>query len=104
MTAEASLTQDLREQVTKLTKENLFLRESVSYLEEQLAWCKRQIFGQRSEKVVKSLNESQLVLDGFEEIEESKPEVKQKVPAHGRKKPNRNGKDAIKLSGDVPVE
>jgi len=104
MTLEDHLTQDLNEQVVKLIKENFLLRESNSYLEEQNAWLKRQIFGQHSEKVVKSLNESQLVLDGFEGIEESKSGEKQKVPAHERKKPNRNGKDTIKLSDDVPVE
>jgi len=104
MTLEATLTQELHEEVTKLTKENSLLRESLSYAEEQLAWCKRQIFGQRAEKVVKNLNESQLLLDGFAGNEEPKPEEKQKVPAHVRKKPNRNGKDAIKLADDVPVE
>jgi len=104
MTLEATLTQDLNEQVSKLTNENSLLRESLSYAEEQLAWYKRQIFGQRAEKVVKNLNESQLLLDGFDGNDEPKPEEKQKVPAHVRKKPNRNGKDTIKLSGDVPVE
>jgi len=104
MTLEATLTQDLNEQVAKLTKEISLLRESLSYAEEQNAWLKRQIFGQRAEKVVKSLNESQLLLDGFEGVEDSEAEEKQKVPAHERKKANRNGKDKIKLAPDVPVE
>jgi transposase len=99
MTAEATFEQE----ATKLRKENSLLRESVSYLEEQVAWLKRQIFGQRSEKVIKTLNESQLMLDGFEEVE-SKPEEKQKVPSHERRKPTRNGKDTIKLPPDLPVE
>lgn len=102
MTLEAVIP-NLREENYSLKKEVSSLRESVSYLEEQVAWLKRQIFGQRSEKVVKSLNESQLQFEGFQEIKVSQEE-KQKVPAHERKKPNRNGKDTIKLSSDVPVE
>ena len=104
MILEADLTQDLREQVTVLAKENSLLRESLSYAEEQLAWLKRQIFGKRSEKVVKSINESQLEFDGFENIGKGAEQQKQKIPAHERKKPNRNGKDTVKLSPDLPVE
>jgi len=100
MTLEATLEQ---ENIT-LKNEISLLRESLSYAEEQNAWLKRQIFGQRAEKIVTSLNESQLQLDGFEGKDELKPEEKQKVPAHDRKKPNRNGKDKIKLAPDVPVE
>ncbi len=80
------------------------LEQTVTYLEEQILWYKRQIFGKRSEKIVKNLNESQLLLDGFGDIENTKPEEKQKVPAHDRKKPKRDGKDKIQLSPDLPVE
>ena len=48
--------------VEKLAKENEELRhflleraQKINYLEEQLAWLKRQIFGKRSEKIVSDL-------------------------------------------------
>ncbi|MBA3679495.1 IS66 family transposase [Candidatus Saccharibacteria bacterium] len=90
--------------VVALIKENACLRESNAYLEEQVEWYKRQIFGKRSEKIVKNLNESQLLLDGFGDLENTTPEEKQKVPAHDRRKSNRDGKDKIQLSPDLPVE
>jgi transposase len=80
------------------------LKQTVSYLEEQLAWLKRQIFGPKSEKTIKSLNESQLLLEGFIQQQAAKPEEKNKISAHDRKKPNRNGKDTITLPPDLPVE
>ncbi len=75
----------------------------IIYLEEQLAWLKRQIFGKRSEKIITNLNEQQLYLEGFEQQDKS-PEETQTIPAHSRKKPNRNGQDKITLPPDFPVE
>jgi transposase len=103
MTPQATLTK-VRQENIKLTQDNTALRQSNSYLEEQLAWFKRQIFGPRSEKTVKSLDKAQLFLEGLELVQSTKPEEKQPVPAHERKKPNRNGKDTIKLLLDLPVE
>ncbi len=37
------------------------LKKQISYLEEQLAWFRRQIFGKKSERIVES-NEVQLTL------------------------------------------
>lgn len=92
------------EEIISLIKEVSFLRESKAHLEEENAWLKRQIFGKRSEKVVKNLNESQLLFDGFEGAENATPAKKQPVPAHERTKPRRDGKDKITLSPDLPVE
>ena len=93
-----------------LQKENTELRceleqsnQKIIYLEEQLAWFKRQIFGKRSEKVFSNLNEQQLELAGFERQENSSEEA-QTIPAHSRKKPNRNGQDKITLPADLPVQ
>lgn len=41
-------------------------RNENCYLKEQLAWLTRQLFGQRSEKLVDGLDENQPLLPGFE--------------------------------------
>jgi transposase len=97
MTLQAATIQDLQNEIANL-------RNSNHYLEEQVAWYRRQFFGPRSEKNVSIVNESQLLLDGFEVLKDSSPEEKQKVPAHERKKPKRNGQAAITLPPDLPVE
>jgi len=84
------------EKIIRLDQEN-------SYLKEQLAWFKRQIFGKRSERNVSDLNSQQLLFDGFESPSH-KEEEKKEVAAHSRKKPNRNGQDKITLPDDLPVE
>lgn len=93
-----------------LQKENVELRSTVAeqnhkiiYLEEQLAWFKRQIFGKRSEKIITNLNEQQLDLEGLEQQEHS-PEETQTISAHPRKKPNRNGQDKITVPSDLPIK
>jgi transposase len=77
--------------------------QKIQYLEEQLAWFKRQIFGKRSERVVSNLDSQQLLFDGFETLAQ-KEEEKKLITAHERKKPNRNGQDKITLPDDLPVE
>jgi hypothetical protein len=104
MIPEAMTTESLISQINAYKKENSFLRESVSELQEQLAWLKRQIFGQRSEKVVRQANQADLYLEGFEPQESAESKKKQAVPAHERKKPTRNGKETITLPPDLPVE
>jgi transposase len=93
-----------------LQKENAELRSTITeqcnkiiYLEEQLAWFQRQIFGRRSERIVSNLNEQQLSLEGFDQQEKTCEET-QEIPAHQRKKPNRQGQDKITLPSDLPVE
>lgn len=87
-----------------LQSENAILRNQIKYLEEQLAWFKRQIFGQRSEKIVRSIGDAPDFFDGLENLNIPVPEKKGTVAGHERKKPNRNGKDAITLPPDIPVE
>ncbi len=76
----------------------------IASLKEQLAWFKRQLFGKRSERSVSDLNHQQLVFEGFENPQAPKEEKKTEVPAHERRKPNRNGQDKIVLPPDLPVE
>ena len=75
----------------------------IRFLEEQLAWFKKQIFGKRSERIVADLHVDQLVFEGFETLATQEVEKKsliQKV----RKKPEREGKDKISLPEDLPVK
>lgn len=88
--------QDLQDEIAKRD-------QTIIYLEEQLAWFKRQIFGRKSERTVSDLNHEQLELADLETTQTTAEEQTQTVPAHTRRKPNRNGQDAIKLDPDLPV-
>lgn len=102
-TAETTSKIDLQSQI--LLKDEIRKRdEKIVYLEEQLAWFKRQIFGQRSERVTADLNNQQLMLEGLENIQTNAEEQKKTVPAHTRRKPNRNGQDKITLPPDLTVK
>jgi len=85
----------LQEKYEKLQSENAYLRE-------QLEWFKRQIFGQRSEKFVETTYADQLLL--FDVPKEPLTEEDEPVPTKKRKKPKRDGKNAINLPDDLPVE
>jgi transposase len=77
---------------------------TISCLEEQLDWFRRQLFGKKSEKIVSNLNDSQLCFDGFDSQQENATQEPGKtIEAHIRQKPNRNGQDKIKLPPDLPV-
>lgn len=79
------------------------LQNKVDYLEEQLEWFKKQIFGHKSEKVIESKTEVQLCFEGFDKLVETPPE-KKTIPAHERAKRKPTGKDKIVLPGDLPIE
>ena len=76
----------------------------IKRLVEQLEWFKRQIFGKRSERVVANLNEFQMEFEGFENLDAPKELEKKEIPAHSRKKPNRNVQDAIGPPSDLPLQ
>jgi transposase len=80
------------------------LEQKIIHLEEQLAWFKRQIFGKRSERVVKDLNDQQLMLEGFENLGTTPKKEGKDKPAKTRCKPTRDGKDKITLPEDLPVK
>jgi len=99
MTAKVSLEQ----QNLILQKINEQLNNKISYLEEQLEWFKKQIFGKRSEKVIDDSSQ-QLTFEFVNEMQVSEQKEKQVIPAHERTKPNRNGQDSVTLPCDIPVE
>jgi transposase len=76
------------------------LNGEISNLNEQLAWFRRQIFGQRAEKVVVK-NDQQLLLD-IEIPELPEPPVKI-IPSHPRRSKNKNS-TKITFPDDLPVE
>src|ERR1700722_3989288 len=93
----------LLEEIASRDEKIVRMGGKIQELEEQLAWFKRQIFGERSERVVSNLNAEQLVFEGFENLATKEIE-KKTVAAHERKKPNRDGKDKISLPEDLPVK
>ncbi len=84
--------------IDTLQRENAFLKE-------QLEWFKRQMFGQKSERIIEPQRADDSYLPGFEDIFK-KPikEKKQTIPAHERTKAKRSGQDAISFPEDLPVE
>lgn len=88
----------------QLQKENTELKTQNHYLQEQLEWLRRQLFGKRSEKFVDSQHAEQPFFSGFDAIKAQEPPKKHKVASHERVKPNRNGKDKITLPENLPVE
>jgi len=74
----------------------------IAELQEQLEWCKRQIFGQKSERLID--DDSTPGLPGFEMPEATEPE-KIKVPAHERRKaPKKDEGCPLELPDDMPTE
>lgn len=90
--------------IEQLQLEKAQLEQKVLYLEEQLEWFKRQIFGKQSEKIIPATHSQQLTFEGFDNPEKHENKKTESVPAHNRCKPNRNGQDAITLPSDLPVE
>ena len=79
------------------------LNGRIAYLEEQLEWFKRQLFGQKAEKFVSKNNAEQLCFEGFDKLTSLSPE-KKTIPAHERTKRSPTGKDKIVLPADLPIE
>lgn len=108
MTSTHSTEQDSLK-IDLLKEQNTALQIEVSSLKEQLAWFQRQVFGKRSEKIVKKLDDNVLLLPGFKEhFENLENQLEQKeekqITAHKRKTPKNKGKDKITVPEDLPVE
>lgn len=80
------------------------LAAEVSSLKEQVEWFRRQIFGKKSERIARDLNNAQMQFEGFDVPQVSNKEKTQTVPAHERRKPRRDGQDAITIPDDLPVK
>ena len=104
MTTSTISLEEYLEEAAQWKAANDALQSKVKYLEEQLEWFKKQIFGKRSERIVDPIPEAPC-FPGLEEFfKQPAEEKKQKVPAHDRKKPKRNGQDAITFPSDLPIE
>ena len=107
--AEKMVLEQLEKEKVSLQKEKISLQQKISSLEERIAWFERQVFGKRSERIVKNLDESHvLYLPGFEEWckkqEDKEVQIeKQQVAAHSRRIHNK-GKDTITFPKDLPVK
>lgn len=97
------LEQHARE-VLNLKKEIETSNNEIKFLNEQINWFKKQLFGQKAEKFIDTQNSEQLVFENFDKLATVLPEDKQTVPAHERKKRIPNGQDKITLPADLPVE
>lgn len=78
------------------------LQNQISFLQEQLEWFKRQVFGQRTERMVDLVDEKQLCFEGFELS--GLPVEEKSVTVHKRKAPKQKSQDKISLPPDLPVE
>ena len=92
-----------------LKDQNKLLNNEIDSLKEQLAWFQKQVFGTRSEKIVKALDNNVILLPGFEEYfneQESNLEnnEKKQVASHTRRAPENKGKDKITIPEDLPVQ
>jgi transposase len=85
----------------QLQVENKLLSDKIHYLEEQLAWFQRQIFGQKADKFVDAQGQ-QLFLNGFGELEKEAP-TKQTVATHERSS-KKKGNDTISFPETLPIE
>lgn len=89
----------------QLLEENTLLRQENASLREQLEWFRRQIFGKRSEKIIKNVEDKEQYFAGFEELFSEPPQQKQQfIAAHTRTVRSHNGQDSITLPEDLPVE
>ena len=88
--------------IESLQEELVERDQKILRLEEQISWFKRQIFGQKSERLVDA-NPEQLKFDGFEGTTETTQQT-QTIATHKRKKRSSTGEDTIKLPEDLPVE
>ena len=78
--------------------------QTIACLQEQLDWFKRQVFGQKSERIARDLDKVQMQFEGFDVPQAPDKEQTQTVPAHQRHKPRRDGQDAITIPADLPVK
>jgi len=99
---------DRDQKITSLQEQHqtqIVMRDKkIKELEEQLDWFKRQIFGQKSERLVSDLNNAQMKFEGFD-VPQTPPdkEQAQTTSTRPRRKPKRDGQDAISIPENLPV-
>jgi transposase len=88
----------------QIKNQNELLKKEVITLREQLGWFKRQLFGKKSEKLIPQ-SAGALCFDFLSHLSPSQEPPKTKtITIKERKKPEKNGQDAITLPEDIPVE
>lgn len=76
------------------------LQARIADLQAQLEWCKRQIFGQKSERVIDLPGEFPL-LPGLDFADRAPVETPVTVPSHQRRKTSRKGQCGVELPDDL---
>ena len=91
--------------VADILNENTQLKSEIAGLKEQLTWFKKQVFGQKSEKLADIPGENPLLpgLELPEEIIEEEEQI-QRQKNKSQRKPRKKGNCTLKLPDDLPVE
>ena len=79
-------------------------KEEISILKEQLAWFKKQIFGQKSERIVADLATQPLLPEIATADSHAKEPEKEKISYERIKRPRNCGGDTISFPDDLPVK
>ena len=79
-------------------------KEEISILKEQLAWFKKQIFGQKSERIVADLATQPLLPEIAAADSHAKEPEKEKISYERIKRPRNCGGDTISFPDDLPVK
>lgn len=85
-----------------LIAENLFLRQQIEHLQEQIKTLQKMIFGQKSERFVS--NPDELYLPGLEPVLEEVSTETVMIPAHEKRKAKSTPTNSIDYPEDLPVE
>ncbi len=89
--------QQKEQRIAVLEGENFLLKE-------QLAWFKKQIFGQKSERIVADLDTQPLLPEIAVADSQAKEPEKEKISYERNKRPKNNGSDTISFPDDLPVK
>lgn len=104
MMTPTSTLEQLKLENIQLSKQVAHLQGLVASLQEQVQWFQNHLFGKRSEKIISSSREEQLLLFPLPPITPTSTGKEEIVAAHTRQKPRRNGQDEITFPDDLPVE
>ena len=102
MTMLTSTLEQADDLIRLLKKENENLQQQVKSLNEQLAWFTRQIFGQRTEKIISS-NSQELFLPGFV-FPPAEEKIEKEVSAHKRTVFRKDRSTKLTFPENLPVE
>jgi transposase len=91
-------------EISTLKNENESFKNQIKFLNEQIEWFKRQLFGQKADKFIDTQNSQQLYFEGFDKLAPVSQDDKKPIPAHERKKRKPTGQDKIILPADLPIE